>query len=117
MPARLRSPWPAAILLRHFSDSPALVHAPRGARPNDVPGPDPRAAALLGRSRLRDPAAVRSRSRRWNISQRDLPARAGPRAMERRLRAAIATPDGRTLWRQPVPVAALLPVPGRHQAV
>ena len=41
----------------------------------------------------------------------------GPGALERRLRAALAPPDRRPLRRQPVPPAALLPVPGGHQAV
>ena len=41
----------------------------------------------------------------------------GPEALERRLRAAVAPPDGRPLWREPQPAAALLPVPGDPEAV
>ena len=41
----------------------------------------------------------------------------GPGALERRLRAALAPPDRRALRRQPVPPAALLPVPGGDQTL
>ena len=37
--------------------------------------------------------------------------------MERRLRAALAPAQGRPLRREPEPAAALLPVPGDHEAV
>ena len=41
----------------------------------------------------------------------------GPKPLERRLRAALAPAEGRPLWREPEPAAALLPVPGDPQAV
>ena len=40
----------------------------------------------------------------------------GPRALERRLRAALAPAEGRPLRREPEPAAALLPVPGDPEA-
>src|SRR5262249_50663246 len=40
-----------------------------------------------------------------------------PRALERRLRAALAPAQGRALRREPEPAAALLPVPGDPEAV
>jgi glycyl-tRNA synthetase alpha chain len=43
--------------------------------------------------------------------------RASARAVERGLRAAFAPAEGRALWRQPEPAAALLPVPGGAQAL
>ena len=44
-------------------------------------------------------------------------ARARPQALERGLRAALAPAQGRPLRREPQPAAALLPVPGDHEAV
>ena len=44
-------------------------------------------------------------------------AAVGPGALARRLRAALAPPDRRPLRRQPLPPAALLPVPGGDQAL
>ena len=41
----------------------------------------------------------------------------GPGALERGVRAAVTPSNRRPLWRQPVPAAALLPVPGGDQAV
>ncbi len=41
----------------------------------------------------------------------------GPRAVERRLCAAVAPAEGRPLRREPEPAAALLPVPGDPEAV
>ena len=41
----------------------------------------------------------------------------GPGALARRLRAALAPPDRRALRREPVPPAALLPVPGGDQTL
>ena len=41
----------------------------------------------------------------------------GPEALERLLRAAFAPAQGRPLRREPEPAAALLPVPGDHEAV
>ena len=42
---------------------------------------------------------------------------AWPEALARRLRAALAPPQGRPLWREPEPAPALLPVPGDPEAV
>ena len=75
------------------------------------------AAGLLGRAGLRAAAALRHGSRRRHLPHRHLPARARPRALERRLRAAVAPPEGRPLRREPEPPAALLPVPGGAEAL
>ena len=47
----------------------------------------------------------------------NLPARARPRAVERRLRAALAAARGRSLRREPEPPLPAPPVPGDPQAV
>ena len=44
-------------------------------------------------------------------------ARAWAEALARRLCPAVAPPQGRPLWREPEPAAALLPVPGDPEAV
>ena len=82
-----------------------------------VPGLYPHAAALLGRSGLRDPAALRHGNRRRHLSSGDDAARARAEAVEGRLCAAVAPAEGRPLRRKPQPAAALLPVPGDPQAV
>ena len=73
-------------------------------------------AGLLGPPGLRAAAALRHGSRRRHQPHRDLPARARPRALEGRLRAAEPPPQGRPLRREPEPPAALLPVPGGAEA-
>jgi tetrameric-type glycyl-tRNA synthetase alpha subunit len=50
------------------------------------------------------------------FAHRHLPARDRPRALARRLRAAVAPPEGWPLRREPEPHAALLPVPGGAEA-
>jgi glycyl-tRNA synthetase alpha chain len=52
-----------------------------------------------------------------HLSHRHVPARHRPGALERRLRAAVAPADRRALRRQSLSPAALLPVPGDHQAL
>ena len=93
---------------------------PRRRRPaadQVVPGPDPGAAAVLGRAGLRDPAALRHGGGRRHVPPGHHLARARPQALERGLRAALAPAQGRPLRREPQPAAALLPVPGDHEAV
>src|SRR5579864_3363774 len=96
-------------------------HNARAARPyaprTIVPGLDPRSAALLGRSWLRHPAALRHGNGRRHLSPGDDPARARAEAVERRLCAAVAPAQGRPLWREPQPAATLLPVSGDPQTV
>ena len=67
--------------------------------------------------RLRAAAALRHGSRRRHVAHGDVPARARPGAVARRVRAAVAPPEGRPLRREPEPPAALLPVPGRAEAL
>ena len=97
------------------------AHGRRSPRPHApgtlVPGPDPGAAALLGGPGLRHPAALRHGGRRRHLPSGDHAARARAEAVERRLRAALAPAEGRPLWREPEPAAALLPVPGDPEAV
>ena len=69
------------------------------------------------RAGLRAAAALRHGGRRGHVAHGDLPARARPRAVARRLRAAVAPPEGRPLRREPEPDAALLPVPGGAEAL
>ena len=89
----------------------------RPAADRVVPGPDPGAAAVLGRAGLRDPAALRHGGGRRHLPPGHHLARARPQALERGLRAALAPAQGRPLRREPQPAAALLPVPGDHEAV
>ena len=81
-----------------------------------VPANHPAPAVVLGRARLRAAPALRHGGRCRHEPHRDLPARARPRAVEGRLRAAEPAPQGRPLRREPEPAAALLPVPGGAQA-
>src|SRR5581483_8267327 len=82
-----------------------------------VSGVHPRAPALLGRAGLRHPAALRHGNGRGHLPSGDHAARAGPQGLERRLCAAVAAAEGRPLWRKSQPDAALLSVPGDHEAV
>src|ERR1700682_3118498 len=68
-----------------------------------VPGFYSRPAAVLGRSRLRDPAALRYGDGSGHVSSGDHVARAGAKAVEGRLCAALAAAEGRPLWRKPQP--------------
>ena len=88
------------------------AHEPRAL----LPGPDPDAAALLGGAGLRHPAALRHGGGRRHLPPGHDLAGAGPEALARRLCAALAPAQGRALWREPQPAAALLPVPGDPEA-
>ena len=66
---------------------------------------------------LRDPAALRHGSGRGHVPSGDDAARARTEDVERRLCAAVATAERRALRREPEPDAALLSVPGDHEAV
>ena len=61
--------------------------------------------------------ALRHGSGRRHLSSRHFPARDRPRAVGGRAPAILATTEGRSLRRQPQPLAALLPVPGRDEAL
>ena len=97
-----------------FARRSSAVRAP--ARHAHLPANHPATAVLLGRAGLRAAAALRHGSRRRHQPHRDLPARARPRALEGRLRAAQPPAQGRPLRREPEPPAALLPVPGGAEA-
>ena len=62
-------------------------------------------------------AAVQLGGRGWNVQPRDVLACDRARALERRLRRALASPDGRTLRREPESPSAVPPVPGDPQAI
>jgi hypothetical protein len=81
-----------------------------------LPGAHPHAAEVLGRARLPRRPALQLRGRRGHVQPRHLPARPRPRAVERRLRRALAPPSRRPLRRQPQPPAAVPPVPGDPEA-
>ena len=61
---------------------------------------------------MRAAAALRHGGRRGHVAYGDVPARARAGALARRVRAAVAPPEGRPLRRKPQPDAALLPVSG-----
>src|SRR6185503_1500490 len=77
---------------------------------------DPRARAVLGRARVRDPAAVPVRGGRGHVQPGDVPALARARAVAGRLRRAVPPSEGRALRREPEPLPAVLPVPGAAEA-
>ena len=83
--------------------------------------PSSRSSSLLqnywDRAGLRAAAALRHGSGRGHVAHGDVPARARSRAVARRVRAAVAPPEGRPLRRESEPHAALLPVPGRAEAL
>src|SRR3954452_22736944 len=91
--------------------------APQSRPETLLPGADPDAAALLGEPGLHDPAALRHADGRRHVSYRYNAAGVGSEILERRLRPAVAPPQGRPLRREPQPAAALLPVPGDPEAV
>src|SRR2546423_5251858 len=80
-------------------------------------GADPDVAALLGRPWLRGAATLRHGDGRGHVSSGDDATRAWAEAMEGRLRAALAPAEGRPLWRESEPAAALLPIPGDPQTL
>src|SRR3954453_11392999 len=108
-PARLKPPRETDSA----NGCPACPYAPGTL----VPGLHSRSAAVLGRTGLPDPAALRHGNGRRHLSSRDDLARTGAEAMERSLCAALAAPQGWSLRRKSQPVATLLPVPGDHEAV
>src|SRR6201999_1702447 len=73
-----------------------------------VPGLHPRAAAVLGRAGLRDPAALRHGNGGGYVPSGDDIARTGAEAVEGRLCAAVAQAEGWPLRRKPQSPAALL---------
>ena len=91
----------------------AAVHAPRAL----VSGAHSRPAALLGGLGLRHFAALRHGGWRRHLPSGDDAARARAKALERCLRAAVAAAQGRPLWREPEPPAALLSAAGDPQTV
>src|SRR5207302_129015 len=94
----------------------ATIGWPPDGRP-ELPGHDPRARGLLGRPGLRPHAAVPHGARRGDDESGHLPALPRPQAVARRIRRAGDPADRRTLWGEPVSLPALLPVPGRPQAL
>ena len=82
-----------------------------------VPGHDPRARAVLGRSRLHRDAALRLRGRGRHLPHRHHAAQPRPQRLAYLLPAALPPPRGRPLRREPQPNAALLPVPGHPEAL
>src|SRR5690606_10422129 len=81
-----------------------------------IPTTDFIAPTVLGSPGMHPAPALRHGGRRRHFAHGDIPACDRPRALASRLRPAIAPPQGRPLWREPQPPAALLPVPGGAQA-
>ena len=84
--------------------------------PAELPGYSSASARLLVGSGLPDPAALRRRDGRRHLPPRHHAARAGPPTLGRRLRAALPPAERWPLRRKPQPPAALLSVPGDHEA-
>ncbi len=91
----------------------ARRHAPQR---HQFPGADPALAGVLEPPGLRPAPAVRHGNGCRHVPSRHHAARAGAEAVARRLCAAQPPPDRRPLRRKPQPGAALLPVPGHHEA-
>ena len=84
----------------------------------DLPATGPRSSRAIGTGKgcaLLQPYDMEVGA--GHLPHRHLPARARPGAVARRLRAAVAPPQGRPLRREPEPAAALLPVPGGPEAL
>src|SRR5450755_3766720 len=109
--SRALSPPPSEPQIDHGFDTSA--HAPGTL----VPGFYSRPAAVLGRSRLRDPAALRYGDGGGHVSSGNDLARAGAKAVEGRLCAALAPAQGWPLRRKPQSAAALLSIPGNNKTV
>ena len=86
--------------------------------PRELPGHDRHAERVLGRARRRDHAAVPHRAGGGHVQSGHVPARPRPDAsgVARGLRRAGDPAGRRALRREPVPLPALLPVPGDPQA-
>src|SRR5437762_10595936 len=82
-----------------------------------LPRDHPEPPELLGRPGMRAPAALRHGSRRRHVAHGDVPARTRAGAVARRLCAAVAPAEGWPLRRKSQSDAALLPVPGRVEAL
>src|SRR5919198_6648751 len=101
--------------------SPYRAHERRSSRPSAscslLPGTDSGLAALLGGLRLRDSAALRYGGRRRHVSPGNHLARARAQAVERGLCATFTPAEGRPLWRESQPPAALLPISSDPEAL
>src|SRR5437016_9835816 len=84
---------------------PRLVPKTLRGQAADLSGPDPHAAEFLGEARLPHPAALRCRDGRGHVSPGDNASLAGAAAVARGVCAAVAAPEGRTLWRKSESVA------------
>ena len=81
-----------------------------------LPGLDPASARLLVAPGLRDPAAVRRGDGCRHVPPRHDVARPRAASLARRLCPAEPPADRWPIRREPQPAAALLPVPGDHEA-
>src|SRR4051812_50157674 len=80
-----------------------------------LPGPHPHSATVLGRARLRDPAALRHGGGRGHVPPRHDPAGARAEAVAGGPPPAPPPAPGRPLPREPPPAPAPLPVPGEPE--
>ena len=125
-------------MVSRATQTPALIPRPRGARTRALAKSsvmrawhatnDARLAMYFQdvilalqdfwvEARLPHRAALQLRGRRRHVQPGHVPARDRPRALERRVRRALAPPDRRPLRRQPESHAAVSPVPGHPQAL
>src|SRR6185369_6400663 len=110
---------PRAAYTRSFTRHPYVRSPPKHARTRATPfapAHDPRARAVLGRARVRDPAALPLRGGRGHVQSGHVPALARAGAMARRLRGAVPPSERRPLRREPEPLPAVLPIPGAAEA-
>src|SRR3954463_3359022 len=88
-------------LQRFWCSGPAFDDERRRAQPCAIlPSPHSHLAAVLGRARLRDPAALRHGSRRRHVPSRDDLAGARAEALAGGLRPALAPAEGRAVRRE-----------------
>src|SRR6185437_12425137 len=84
--------------------------------PAILSGPDPAPALLLVEARLHHPATLRRGDGRGHVPSRDHTTGPGAKTVGGRLCAALTPSNRWSLRREPEPAAALLPVPGHHEA-
>src|SRR5450432_859274 len=128
--AAVKQPWYGQIectgSLRHIRVAPIYWRPLPSPRASDGPShpaaphhsrSDIFTAKVLVRARLHRFAAVRHGNGRRHVPRGHVSARRGSGALERCVCTALASADGRALWREPLSPAALLSISILHQAL
>src|SRR5580692_5175343 len=100
---RERSVWMKGSLGASSWKLAGVSHASIHFQSADVPGTHPAAANLLGRAWMCAAATARRRSGRGDDGAGNFSACARAQTVQGGVRAALAAPGGRALWREPEP--------------